>query len=207
MSVHNVFHFYQQLAISFFLFKFVVEPVRVENSQSASCVQLGAVVKQTNPWASTATQQSDTNRPSDAENWLNSTASRIDPFARAPAGSVGAARLRPVNGFGTGYPAPAPSGPFQVPAAVSLSSAVQHYPAGSYPAATVSAVGSTPFAASVNPQFQPPPVVPSWAAAAPPSTNASASATPSSTAPIDPFDSAWAARASSARAANPFQPG
>lgn len=195
-----------------------LERVQIGNSQSATSVQLGAVVKQTNPWASSATQSSETNRPSDAENWLNSTASRIDPFARAPAGSVGTTRLRPVNGFGTGFSAPAPTGSFQTPP-ISLSSTGHPYPlaTGSYPAATVSAVGTTPFAASVNPQFQPH-LVPSWPVGgasavhqtghmAPPSSSLSTSAIPSTTtAAIDPFDSAWAARAASSRGANPFQP-
>lgn len=60
--------------------------------------QLGVVVKQTNPWAAPKPQQS---RSSEAENWLNSTANRIDPFAAVPPPcAVGVSRQRSVNSFG-----------------------------------------------------------------------------------------------------------
>lgn len=180
--------------------------------------QIGVVVKQTNPWAAPKPQES---RPSEAENWLNSTANRIDPFAAVPPPcAVGVSRQRSVNSFGgqsSVAMATSPIAPFQAaPTHEShpLAHAQAHlvYP-GSVAAVPVVAqhqiVADLRFQSAVDRSWMTGPLGSSLTGGTTArGSTSSASVVPAGAAvapSADPFDSAWAASAT-AKSANPFHP-
>jgi len=178
-----------------------------------------------NPWSQTA-EQSATASPSaaamapvqskvsDAEFWLNSTASQIDPFAAVPnVGSKPAAhRPRVVNGSGdlrlSGQTSPHTTAITTVHHHTSVTAAEQQSP--SFISTPVRAGEQTPSSAAVRQ-----PAIQAVNSSRPLITNASGVRSIDSQ-PFDPFDStfdsAWAAKTSNRTAAstsapvsNPFQ--
>lgn len=195
--------------------------------------QLGVVVKQTNPWSAPKPQQE--SRSSDAENWLNSTANRIDPFAAVPPPcAVGVSRQRSVNSFGGQSSVVAmatpPVPPF--PAAPAHESNPMARAHAVYPGSVAAVPVVAQHQVLADPRFQSA-VDRSWMTSGPGSSltggsaasrgttvehfsaargsvlaPSGASVAPASAAVVpsaDPFDSAWAASAAG-KSANPFHP-